>query len=54
MQLRSEDFAHLARQTKRWAEHFCDGRLVCVLEGGYDLEGLSSSVAAVLEVLLNG
>ncbi len=54
MELQSQDFAHLARQTKRWAENLCDGRLVCVLEGGYDLEGLSSSLVAVLEVLLNG
>ena len=54
MELQAVDFAHLARQTRRWAEHLCEGRLVCVLEGGYDLKGLSSSVAAVLEVLLGG
>lgn len=52
MELQASDFAHLARQTKEWAEHLCDGRLICVLEGGYDLEGLSTSAAAVVEVLL--
>lgn len=51
MNVTAPGFAQLMRQTKRWAEHHCDGRLVCVLEGGYSLRGLSQSVAATIEVL---
>jgi acetoin utilization deacetylase AcuC-like enzyme len=29
----------------------CDGRLIAVLEGGYDLRGTRDSVEAVLDVL---
>ena len=29
-------------------------RLLCVLEGGYDLDALSQSVSAVLDVLVAG
>lgn len=53
MRLQAEDFAQLATQTKQWAETLCEGRLICVLEGGYDLQGLSESVVAVLEVLIS-
>jgi acetoin utilization deacetylase AcuC-like enzyme len=53
MELQAGDFAHLMRQTRQWAEQHCQGRLVCLLEGGYDLQGLSESVVAVLEVLLH-
>lgn len=51
MNLESTDFAALMRQTKKWAEHLCEGRVICLLEGGYDLAGLSASAVAVLEVL---
>ena len=52
MELEADDFAHLARQTLQWAAGQCAGRAIFVLEGGYDLLGLSTSVAAVAEVLL--
>jgi acetoin utilization deacetylase AcuC-like enzyme len=36
---------------ERAAEH-CDGRLVAMLEGGYDLVGLSESVATCIDAML--
>ena len=39
---------------KRLAAEYCDGRLVAVLEGGYDLEGLAKSVAAHVTALMHG
>lgn len=34
------------------ADECCDGRLVLVLEGGYNVQGLAKSVRAVLQELL--
>jgi len=52
MALRSADFGHIVAQAKAWAQKLCDGHLVLVLEGGYNLGALSESVAGVLAVLL--
>ena len=52
MALLSVDFGYIVAQTKAWAEKLCDGHLVCVLEGGYNLGALSESVAGVIAVLL--
>ncbi len=46
-------FAAMARRLLALAEELCDGRLVFVLEGGYDPEALGWSVAATLNVLLD-
>jgi acetoin utilization deacetylase AcuC-like enzyme len=54
MKVTAAGFAHLARQTRQWAAELCTGRLVCILEGGYDLEGLAESACAVIEVLQGG
>jgi acetoin utilization deacetylase AcuC-like enzyme len=48
MEVSEEGFAALARLLLRTARELCGDRLVAVLEGGYDLEGLRASVAAVL------
>jgi acetoin utilization deacetylase AcuC-like enzyme len=48
--LTSADFANLARRVREFAP--ATGRLVFVLEGGYDLEALRSSVAASLAAVL--
>lgn len=45
-------FAVLASIVKSIAKETCDGKLGAVLEGGYDLELLSNSVAAVLNVFM--
>lgn len=52
MRLTAAGFAALTQRTLQWAETLCNGRLICVLEGGYDLQGLSDSVAATIETLL--
>lgn len=51
MNLKSEDFAQLIRVAKQWAKELCDNRLVCILEGAYDLTALKESTVAVIEEL---
>ena len=46
LQLREEDFAWATRALMEIAARRCGGRLVSLMEGGYDLQGLSRSVAA--------
>jgi len=49
MEVSEDGFAKLARTLLRAARETCEDRLVAVLEGGYDLTGLTRSVAEVLE-----
>jgi acetoin utilization deacetylase AcuC-like enzyme len=44
-------FERMARAVRGVADSTCDGRMVCVLEGGYDLAGLSAAAVAVFDVL---
>jgi acetoin utilization deacetylase AcuC-like enzyme len=46
--------AMMARACHRLAEETARGRIVAVLEGGYDLAAISDGVAAVLDVLRGG
>lgn len=46
------DFAWATEQIIAVASRHCDGRIVSVLEGGYDLEALSASVAAHVAALM--
>ncbi|MEB4210428.1 histone deacetylase family protein [Mycobacterium sp. 94-17] len=48
------DFAWVTRELMASAERLCDGRLVAVLEGGYDLQALADSVTAHVGELLKG
>jgi acetoin utilization deacetylase AcuC-like enzyme len=50
--LESEDFATLTRRVLDIAQVHCGGRVVCCLEGGYDLAALAESVQIHLETLL--
>ncbi len=45
-------YVSLARTLAEIAREMCDGRLVFVLEGGYDLDALSEGVIATTRVLL--
>jgi acetoin utilization deacetylase AcuC-like enzyme len=45
LQLRSSTFHALAARCKALADELCGGRLVFLLEGGYDLKALGESVA---------
>ena len=40
---------HLAQMLNRAAATYCDGRIAYVLEGGYDIDSLTDSVAQVLQ-----
>jgi acetoin utilization deacetylase AcuC-like enzyme len=53
LSLTTDDFAWLTLKLADFADTHCEGRMVSVLEGGYDLEALGSSVAAHVEVLLD-
>lgn len=44
-------YSQMAQMIMQLAEEVCDGRLVCALEGGYDLEALSAGVLATLRIL---
>ncbi|MYL24172.1 histone deacetylase [Halomonas alkaliantarctica] len=46
-----EGFGALTGFLQRLAEQYCEGRLVFVLEGGYNLESLARGTRAVLSVL---
>lgn len=48
MRVTSHGFARLTRRLMDIADACCRGRVVMTLEGGYDLDGLSSSVKAVI------
>ena len=49
--LSDEDFAHLTRFLRELAGEFAGSRLVSVLEGGYNLEGLASAVTTHVKAL---
>lgn len=54
LRLEAADFAWATAELMRLASKLCNGRIVSLLEGGYDLEGLSTSVAAHVETLMGG
>jgi len=49
--LESEDFGLLTRLVTDIAAAHCQGKIVSLLEGGYNVDALAESVAAQLEVL---
>ncbi|MDB5099143.1 MAG: histone deacetylase superfamily [Cyanobacteria bacterium RYN_339] len=44
-------FAALTREAQGWADRLCGGKLVALMEGGYDLEALAASMLATVQVL---
>jgi acetoin utilization deacetylase AcuC-like enzyme len=52
LQLTEADFSWATLKLMDLAERHASGRLVSLLEGGYDLEGLSKSVAAHVSALM--
>lgn len=50
---RPEDFAWLTGRLLDVADKLCEGRLVSMLEGGYDRQGLATGVAAHVETLMS-
>lgn len=51
MKLGGEDFAQMALRLQRLADQYTGGKMVMLLEGGYDLSGLSQGVAACVSAL---
>ena len=54
LRLVEADYAWITRKLMEIAQRRCAGRVVSVLEGGYDLEGLGRSVAAHVTALMEG
>ena len=52
--LTDEDFAELTSLLREVADEHCHGRLISVLEGGYNLDGLTRAVAAHTKALSAG
>ncbi|PPQ28269.1 histone deacetylase family protein [Rhodopila globiformis] len=54
LRLETADFAWVTDRLLEVADRHCGGRLVSVLEGGYDLNALAASVAAHVRSLMRG
>lgn len=54
LRLVDTDFGWVTRRLMEIADKHAGGRVVSVLEGGYDLEGLASSAAAHVTALMHG
>ena len=54
LNLTERDFGWATRRLMEIAARVCGGRIVSVLEGGYDLIGLSASVTAHVSALMEG
>jgi acetoin utilization deacetylase AcuC-like enzyme len=54
LNLLEPDYAWVTQKLMELADRCCGGRVVSLLEGGYDLEGLSKSVAAHVTALMRG
>jgi acetoin utilization deacetylase AcuC-like enzyme len=52
LQLTSKDFYQLTKRTLVLAKSFCNGKVVSVLEGGYDLNALKESTEMHINALL--
>ena len=52
LELDTADFAWITERLIEVADRHCHGRLVSVLEGGYDLDALAASTAAHVQTLL--
>lgn len=52
--LLEDDYTWVTKKLMDIADTHCDGRIVSVLEGGYDLEGLARSASAHVMALMRG
>ena len=51
--LKSEDYLYLTEMICKFANQNCNGRIVSILEGGYNLDALTESVKLHLQSLLS-
>ena len=52
LRLSSEDFYHLTKRTLQISKSFCNGNVVSILEGGYDLKALQDSTKRHVDALI--
>jgi acetoin utilization deacetylase AcuC-like enzyme len=52
LQLNSQDFYELTKRTLELSKLYCDGKVVSILEGGYDLKALQESTEFHVNALL--
>ena len=52
LQLQSQDFYKLTKRTLELSKLFCHGKVVSILEGGYDLKALQESTEMHVNALL--
>ena len=52
LQLQSDDFYTLTKRTLELSKSFCEGKVVSILEGGYDLKALQESTEKHVNALL--
>ena len=52
LRLSSEDFYHLTKRTLEISKSLCNGNVVSILEGGYDLKALQDSTQRHVDALL--
>ncbi|HRC56611.1 MAG TPA: histone deacetylase [Kofleriaceae bacterium] len=51
MSVTAAGFGAMARRLRLVADEVCEGRMVAVLEGGYDLHGLATGITSVLDAM---
>ena len=52
LQLESKDFYNITKRTLELSKQYCDGKVVSILEGGYDLKALQESTEMHVKALL--
>ena len=52
IRLSTEDFYKITKRTLEYSKSFCNGRVVSILEGGYDLRALQNSTQRHVDALL--
>ena len=52
MRLSTEDFYKITKRTLEYSKSFCNGRVVSILEGGYDLKALQNSTQRHVDALI--
>ena len=52
IRLGTEDFYKITKRTLEYSKSFCNGKVVSILEGGYDLKALQSSSQRHVDALL--
>ncbi len=52
LKLKSNDFYEITRRTLEFSKDFCSGKVVSILEGGYDLQALKDSSKRHVDALI--